>query len=54
MPPAPPVDHTRINLASSVEVNYWCQALQCSETRLRNAVLVTGLLVENVRAYLSR
>ena len=54
MLPSPPADPARINLASSVEVNYWCQALQCSETRLRNAVLATGLLVENVRAYLSR
>lgn len=54
MPPSPPADTIRINLASSTEVNYWCQVLNCSETRLRNAVLVVGPLVADVRAYLLR
>ena len=32
-----------------MEVNYWCQALNCTETRLRNAVLAA-----DVRGYLLR
>lgn len=47
-------DTTRINLQSANAVNYWCQALNCSETRLRNAVLAVGVLPEDVRAYLNR
>ena len=54
MPPTPPADATRINLASVIEVNYWCQVLNCTETRLRNAVLVVGPLVAAVRAQLQR
>jgi hypothetical protein len=49
-----PADPTRINLRSTVEVNHWCQSLNCTETRLRNAVLAVGLLVADVRAYLAR
>ena len=52
--PLLPADPTRVNLHSSLEVNYWCQALNCTETRLRNAVLVVGPLVADVRAYLLR
>lgn len=52
--PPLPTDPTRVNLHSSAEVNYWCQALNCTETRLRNAVLVVGSLVADVRAYLLR
>ena len=54
MPPSPPADLTRIGLASNREVNYWCQALNCTETRLRNAVLAVGPLAADVRAYLTR
>ena len=54
MPPALPADPTRIRLSSTVEVNYWCQTLNCPETRLRNAVLAVGPLVVDVRAYLAR
>ncbi|GAB3878997.1 hypothetical protein GCM10028824_41660 [Hymenobacter segetis] len=54
MLPSPPADATRVNLSSTVEVNYWCQALNCTETRLRNAVLAVGLLVADVQAYLQR
>ena len=53
MPPSLPADTTRVNLASTVEVNYWCQTLNCTETRLRNAVLAVGLLAVNVRNYLN-
>lgn len=54
MLPSPPVDATRVNLTSTIEVNYWCQALNCTETRLRNAVLAVGPLAADVRAYLQR
>lgn len=49
-----PADLIRINLLSTMEVNYWCQTLNCTETRLRNAVLAVGALVADVRAYLAR
>lgn len=54
MPLSTPADPTRINLASGMEVNYWCQALNCTETRLRNAVLAVGPVAADVRAYLQR
>ena len=54
MPPSPPADPTRILLASNLEVNYWCQTLNCTETRLRNAVLAVGPLSADVRLYLAR
>ena len=54
MPPFSPADPTRILLTSTTEVNYWCQTLNCTETRLRNAVLAVGPLVADVRAYLTR
>lgn len=54
MPPSLPSDPTRINVNSSLEVNYWCHTLNCTEIRLRNAVLAVGPLTENVRAYLTR
>jgi hypothetical protein len=49
-----PADPARINLRSTVEVNYWCQTLNCTETRLRNAVLAVGPQVDQVKAYLNR
>jgi hypothetical protein len=49
-----PADPTRICLSSTMEVNYWCHTLRCSETHLRNAVLAVGLLAADVRAYLAR
>ncbi|MBF9239963.1 DUF3606 domain-containing protein [Hymenobacter sp. BT683] len=54
VPPSLPADPSRIHLASTVEVNYWCQVLNCTETRLRNAVLAVGPLAADVRAYLTR
>ena len=50
----PPADTARINLQSTIEVNYWCQTLNCTETRLRNAVLAVGPLAADVRGHLSR
>ena len=54
MLPSPPVEATRVNLTSTIEVNYWCQALNCTETRLRNAVLAVGSMVADLRVYLQR
>lgn len=54
MLPSPPADILRVNLTSTMEVNYWCQALNCTETRLRNAVLSVGPLAADVRAHLQR
>lgn len=54
VPLSPPAAPTRIRLASSLEVNYWCQTLNCTETHLRNAVLAVGPLAADVRAYLAR
>ncbi|WP_157781152.1 MULTISPECIES: DUF3606 domain-containing protein [Hymenobacter] len=56
MPLQPPatVDLTRINLQSTIAVNYWCQVMHCSETQLRNAILAVGTLPADVQAYLSR
>jgi hypothetical protein len=48
-----PADPIRVQLHSTNEVNYWCQHLNCSETRLRNAVLAVGPLVVDVRNYLA-
>ena len=48
VPLALPADPTRIRLASTVEVNYWCQTLNCTETRLRNAVLAVGPLAADM------
>ena len=55
--PAPqnaPADPTRINVQSAYEVNYWCHTFNCTETRLRNAVLVVGVVAADVKAYLNR
>jgi hypothetical protein len=54
MPPTIPADPTRINVLSTIEVNYWCQALNCTETRLRNALHAVGPLAADVRAHLHR
>ena len=54
MPPTLPPDPTRVGLSSNLEVNYWCQTLNCTEIRLRNAILVVGPLVADVRVYLAR
>lgn len=49
-----PADMTRVNVRSTNEVNYWCHTFNCTETRLRNAVLAVGILVADVRSYLNR
>ena len=52
MPPTIPADPARINVQSTIEVNYWCNTFNCTETRLRNALHAAGPLVADVRAYL--
>lgn len=54
MLPFTPADATRINIKSVNEVNYWCRALNCTETRLRNAVIAVGTLTADVQTYLNR
>lgn len=54
MPQPAPADAKRINVNSSNEVNYWCRTLNCTETRLRNAILAVGPLTADVQAYLNR
>jgi hypothetical protein len=49
-----PADPTRVNVQSTIAVNYWCQTFNCTETRLRNAVLAVGPLAADVQAYLNR
>lgn len=54
MLPSIPADATRINIKSVNEINYWCRILQCTETRLRNAVIAVGSLVTDVQSHLNR
>jgi hypothetical protein len=54
MLPSLPADSTRVNVQSTNEVNYWCRTFNCTETRLRNAVLAVGLLAADVQTYLNR
>ena len=54
MNPYATIDTARVNVQSSSAVNYWCHALKCDETRLRNAVLAVGPRPADVRAYLAR
>jgi hypothetical protein len=49
-----PADAKRINVKSTNEVNYWCHIFNCTETRLRNAVLAVGALAADVQTYLNR
>jgi hypothetical protein len=49
-----PADATRINIKSVNEVNYWCYTFNCTETRLRNAVIAVGSLAADVHTYLTR
>ncbi len=52
--PASPADPTRVNVHSLLDVNYWCHVLNCTETRLRNAVHAVGPGAEAVHGYLNR
>lgn len=49
-----PADANRINVKSNNEINYWCRTLNCTETRLRNAVIAVGPLTADVQKHLNR
>ncbi len=49
-----PQDAKRINLGQPHEISYWCRALDCTPTELRDAVRAVGDSVAAVRVYLSR
>jgi hypothetical protein len=51
---ATPADAKRVNVKSTNEVIYWCRTFNCTETRLRNAVLAVGSLAADVQQYLNR
>lgn len=52
--PSPPANLTQVNVQSLRAVNYWCHVLNCTETRLRNAVLAVGPAATAVQGYLNR
>ncbi|OGX90994.1 DUF3606 domain-containing protein [Hymenobacter coccineus] len=43
-----------VNVQYLLKVNYWCHVFNCTETRLRNAVLAVGPAVTAVQGYLNR
>lgn len=45
-------DRTRINLNEQWEIDYWTDALECSESELRSAVKEVGDSIETVTDYL--
>jgi hypothetical protein len=47
-----PQDATKINLGERWEVDYWTKELGVSEAKLRHAVLVVGVMVSAVKAWL--
>jgi hypothetical protein len=52
--PSIPADAKRVDVKSINEINYWCRTFNCTETRLRNAVLAVGPLSADVQQYLNR
>lgn len=49
-----PRDGQRINIHEDYEVQYWTKELGCSEARLNQAVHDAGVMVTDVRNWLSR
>ena len=47
-----PQDRARINVNEVHELDYWCEALGCTEQQLRDAVSAVGVGAEAVREYL--
>lgn len=47
-------DRIRVNVNELHEVRYWATALRCTENELRAAVEAVGVMVEDVRRYLSK
>jgi hypothetical protein len=48
-----PLDPGRINTMDPVELQYWCQALQCTRQQLDEALAQVGDHVSAVRKHLS-
>jgi hypothetical protein len=49
-----PADRSKVNVNESWEVTYWCGVFGCTEAQLRAAVRAVGVLVVDVRRYLSK
>lgn len=49
-----PQDSSRISLTEDWEVRYWTEALNCSESELREAVRQAGNSADAVREYLGK
>jgi hypothetical protein len=49
-----PMDRNRINLGDAKERRWWCEHLRCTETRLRLAVMIVGVMSNKVRDNLGR
>lgn len=49
-----PQDRARINVRETHELDYWTEALGCTEDQLRAAVSAVGVSSEKVREYLRR
>lgn len=47
-----PQDRARINVNEPHELDYWCEALGCTEQQLRDAVAAVGVSAEAVREYI--
>jgi hypothetical protein len=47
-----PQDRARININETHELDYWSEALGCTEQQLRDAVAAVGVSSESVREYL--
>jgi hypothetical protein len=47
-----PQDRARINVNEQHELDYWTEALGCTEQQLRDAVAAVGVGSESVREYL--
>lgn len=49
-----PQDRGRVNVHEAHELDYWTEAMGCSEQQLRDAVAAVGVGAKAVRQYLHR
>lgn len=49
-----PEDPNKVNLNQSWEVDYWTDALGVSEEKLRKAVAAVGVMVSDIKSWLSK
>ena len=49
-----PQDRGRVNVHEADELNYWTEAMGCTEQQLRDAVAAVGVSAKAVRQYLHR